>query len=59
MQTCQAQEQLHLRVTDKQYTGSFSVNLTQSRDILKEGTSFEKMSPPDRPVGKSVVHFFH
>lgn len=59
MQTCQAQEPLHMGVTDKQYTGSFYVNLTQSGDILKEGTSFEKMSPSDRPVGKSGVHFLH
>lgn len=33
------------------------VSLNQARVIQEEGTSAEKMSLPDRPLGKPMVHF--
>ena len=39
--------------------GQFYVNLTQTRVILENGTSFEKVSPLDWIMGKPAVHFIN
>ena len=40
----------------KIYTG-WGVSLTQAGVIWEDGTSIEKMSPSDWPVGRSMGHF--
>ena len=42
-------------VSFRAYVGYFYVNSTQARVIGEEGTSIEKIIPPDGLVGKSVV----